>query len=470
MSMRKLTLKVYSICCLIMLFGSGPLLGSHGVFDCDERKLNTINHYLEPCIRAVASNNSDENQKELYTALLNVRDGTVLKDAQHESLLALVSVLPMITKTYEGLDERAALNLANAKYYLANEFPDSQEAQILYQESYYLYSLLSRRTSREDIKKASNKNMNKLLNEEKVRLVTQTQTTQEEVLMPIIEEQVENFTKQLNVIYQGIPNYESLIRAEINKFKEEMLKDLLSVNRGIEEEKALQTNPIPDIELTETHLSSLTHILEQVIYFIHTTPLMKNRHPVLVPVGRSVAWIVKLWEKLPLHELNVEIPPMTHILASGLSKTSPTKNQKLAYKSYLDQLGFGEYGPDHEIFFLDVSETGATFQRIQVLIEELYPELENHTQNIALLYNGDTTNLEQTRVCYMEDFLREPMFAKHSEKQYYCPFPTFYPENWERGLSDFSVPEGALKFEEIMDKWIEKEGYSSNFSMISALF
>lgn len=482
----------------MIFFCAGPLLGSKSVFDCDLVKLNIINNHIESYICRVTSAPSDNSQEELYEELLKVRDGKILENAKHENLLALVTSLPLITTSYDNLDERAALNLANAKYYLANFFPDSQESQIFYQESYYLYSLLARRSFQENIKNASSTNMDRLLNEGKIRLVTQKQTTQSERLLPIVNEICQTTMDTLETMLHGIPDLllsnfegfgitlentdrENLLKKlethnkkflvdERNKFKEETLERALKLNRRELEEEAFLINSVPIIEFTDTHLASLTHLIDKIIYFVHTTPLMKGRIPVLVPVGRSVSWIVKLWGKLPLNELNVDIPAMVHILASGLSNTTPTHNQKIGYKDYLDQLGFGEYESEHEVFLLDVSETGASLQKMQSLIEDLYPGLEKHTQNIALLYDGDTTDLQQTRVCYMDNSLREPMFAKHSEKQYYCPFQTFYPEDWEKGLSYFSPHEGAIKFEKIMDDWVEKAGYLQVFSMMEPLF
>ena len=86
-------------------------------------------------------------------------------------------------------------------------------------------------------------------------------------------------------------------------------------------------------------------------------------------------------------------------------------------------------------------------------MEEFYPNLRGCLQHLAITYDQETTDLPCARQVYMPHSLRNTLFAKHEEKQYYCPDPTFYPHDWDNpdALEGFEVPEGAQQWQVKMD-------------------
>ncbi len=268
----------------------------------------------------------------------------------------------------------------------------------------------------------------------------------------------EMLTKMRGQATENASELRALREQAEEKVIENIVSSMGSFNPGVLEKEQASQRSIPTISFGDYHLEAMTHLLGQLYLTVKETPLLRGRIPVVIPVGRSISWLVKLHEMLdPTLQTGVEFK---HILASGLNGLRPTPSQKIGYKGYLDGLGFeGLEDGQHELLFLDVSESGQTLTTMKSLVEELYSPLLNHTQHLAILYDEETTDLPCARIIRMSDDLRPVMFAKHSEKQYYCPHPTFYPHDWETPeiLDDFVVPKGARDWEGKMQDWLSGE-------------
>jgi|GEM_PF-5817248 len=411
-------------------------------------------------------------QEVFYKRLIKVRNGEVDNDIKKTDIatyMTLVIFLKYITSSQNNLDQRASLNRANALVALAKLSSHTKERNRFYSEAYYLYTILSNRADQSDVTRAATKNAQKLLDAEKIRQrarapLKMASMTEDPELMSIIRAEVNaqfvilekamgTFTGQFFDILQN------QLRQNKEKLIQQTISDLMLKTPRAQEERRAVERVVQNILLQNEHLNEMTHLLGQLYLSVKDTPLLRGRRPVVVPVGRSVSWLVELHKALD-STLRTGIE-FKHILASGLRTLEPTASQKSGYKSYLDGLGFNELEEENtELIFFDVSETGQTLISIKSFIEELYPGLKNHTQHFALLYTERTIDLPCARIGYMPDSLRPIMFSKHNEKQYYCRYPTFYPHDWETPgvIGEFVVPKGALEWGERMNIWTKGEG------------
>lgn len=469
----------------------------------EEAKMRLLETFLD--LKSLRSKESP--QGALYARLLKVRNGKAdhrVKRTDIATYITLMTFFGDIVSPEESLDQRATLNRANALVSLADLASHDMEKRHLYYEAYYLYTLLSNTADRPNIKEAAHNNAQKLLKTEKIitrarKELKKAVMPKSEELIPLVNSAVKSQLDDIEAMRQplldtvlelvlgglqekGIKLTEEM-RSEIRLgMQEESQKedpDLLKLRKreekdlanqvisaigsrtpGMREKEIALTKPVPMIMLKDSHLEAMTHLLGQVYLTVKRTPLLRGRMPVVIPVGRSVSWLVKLHEMLePTCKIDIEF---RHILASGLQNLEPTTPQKLGYKKYLDSLGFDKLEKDNnvELIFLDVAESGQTLMSIKSFVEELYPGLENHTQHFAISYGEQTTDLPCARIGYMPHALRPVMFAKHNEKQHYCPHPPFYPHDWENPemIGEFVVPKGALEWEEKMQTWVKGQG------------
>ncbi len=441
-------------------------------------------------------------QQVLYARLLNVRDGTAdsrVKSTDIATHMTLMIFLKDIVSPEESLDQRAALNRANTMVFLADLASQNEEKRHFYHEAYYLYTLLANTADQPKVQKAASNNAQKLLKRKKIKQRKRVKLEEAcmlkpETLAPIVSSAVgsrfDDLEEMMKPFLAGIPEMvshtfenmgiklgpdmlkkmqeisfeESPVVLSLRKEQEKKVTDQVMLAMSSEtprdrEEKMATLKPVPKILLEDVHLEAMTHLLGQIYLSVKETPLLRGRTPVVVPVGRSVSWLVELHKALD-STLKTGIE-FKHILASGLRTLEPTTSQKAGYKKYLDNLGFDELEESNvELIFLDVSESGQTLISIKNFVEELYPGLRNQTQHFAILYGEETTDLPCARVAYMPHQLRPVMFAKHDEKQYYCLRPTFYPHDWETPevIDDFVIPKGALEWQEMMRDWTQGEG------------
>lgn len=466
--------------------------------------------FLEAFLDLGSLKHEESPQEALYTRLLKVRDGEADDRVEKTDLatyMTLMLFLKDIISPEENLDQRAALNRANTMVALGDRSSFDEEKRHFYHEAYYIYTLLSKIGGQSNIKKTASNNIHKLLKAKKIK--QRERVDLEEAVMPKAEEltpvvssvvatQFDDLELMMQPFIDGMPDMmlgvfqkmgielapemrqeillnikakESERNAELLKLRkreeekitDQIVESISTETPGMYEKKMAQIKSVPTISLRDIHLEAMAHLLGQVYLSVKQTPLLRGRTPVVVPVGRSVSWLLEMHKMLnPTLKTGIEF---RHILASGLRTLEPTISQKAGYKKYLDSLGFDELEKGNvELIFLDVSESGQTLISIKAFVEELYPGLENHTQHFAILYGDETTDLPCARVGYMSHILRPVMFAKHSEKQYYCPHPTFYPQDWETPevLDEFVVPKGALEWQEIMQDWARgKEAVAS---------
>ncbi|HBN23113.1 MAG TPA: hypothetical protein DD412_07735, partial [Holosporales bacterium] len=426
----------------------------------------------------------------------------------------LMVFLRDIISPEESLDQRAIFNKANAIVALADLSSCDEEKRYFYHEAYYIYTLLSKMADQPSVQKAASNNVRKLLKTKKIKqreraVLEKAVMPKSEELTPIVSSFVEShfgdIESRMQPFLDGVPEmvlgffqqmgiefteemraetlskmkesktreYPELLRLrkkEEEKMTDQIVHSMSTRTPGMQEKKIAITKPVPKILLKDIHLEAMAHLLGQVYLSVKQTPLLRGRTPVVIPVGRSVSWLVELHKMLD-STLKTGIE-FRHILASGLRNLEPTTPQKIGYKSYLGGLGFEELEKSKvELIFLDVSETGQTLISIKAFVEELFPGLENHTQHFAILYGEETTDLPCARIAYMPNGLRPIMFAKHNEKQHYCPHPTFYPHDWETPevIGEFRVPKGALEWEERMKIWAKGEGAAASCRKIQAV-
>jgi len=457
---------------------------------------------LEKALDLESLKDESSPQQVLYARLLNVRDGTAdgrVKSTDIATYMTLMIFLQDIVSPEESLDQRAALNRANAMVALADLASQNEEKRHFYHEAYYLYTLLSNTADQPKVQKAASHNAQKLLKSKKIKQrervkLEEAGMLKPETLAPIVssavKSQFDSLEEMMNPFLAGIPEMVSHTFQSMGvKLTPDMLKKmqgmsleehpgLLSLRKEHEkkvtdqvmsvmssetprdrEEQMATLKSVPKILLEDVHLEAMSHLLGQVYLSVKETPLLRGRTAMVVPVGRSVSWLVELHKALDSTlKTGIEFKP---ILASGLRTLEPTTSQKVGYKKYLDSRGFDELEEGNvELIFLDVSESGQTLISIKNFVEELYPGLRNKTQHFAILYGEETTDLPCARVTYMPHRLRPVMFAKHDEKQYYCLRPTFYPHDWETPevIDDFVIPKGALEWQEMMRDWAQGEG------------
>tara|TARA_A100000171_G_C2136375_1_gene150579 strand:+ start:312 stop:1868 length:1557 start_codon:yes stop_codon:yes gene_type:complete len=438
------------------------------------------------------SEEADAATQEAYFAKLrDLRDGKVpgIHTDDFVSLFLLSSELRALKTPENHLNERAALNLANTLVRIAKHLKGPR-ASNMYQEAYCLYTLLQKRAHHAGVVKAATNNAGKLIVDNQI-----TQADQRELVPAVktVPEAIarETTEKHFDQLEEQFAPLESILRQTVirafedrgiqftPKMRQVMMKEARSVARRpdllaikeraiddtvgkiasiplpspaeMEKEEAAK-KPVAEIHVSDETFFDLYRLLKTVYNLSKQTLTLDGRKPLIVPLGRSVAWLVKLHEKL-----NPSDVQFAHILGSGLRNYAPLPEQIAAYKAYLDSLGFAEFVTNRELIFLDTAETGQSLITIQNLFEQMYPETVGHIQRIALMYSRTTIDLPQTRNCYLSPLLMELLFAKHSDRAGFSPYDVFYPQDWEKGdpMTRFEVPDGAQRIDAQLQAWVD---------------
>ncbi len=459
-----------------------------------------------------------KDQDKLFVRLKLIRDGNAVKGIggkDKTALLVQYIYLTKITSRKEDLDQRAALTLANATVALVenNHVPPLQHSKFL-QDAFYLYSLLAERGN-DIIKHAATNNRDRLLLNKQFQDQKQPNTLRQ--VRPVTA--VEMLKIEYDKILEGLSLatnrvFDAAKKTSIN-IGQAMAKDLLAnsdeqvsqddidryvaqinglvIEKGTDgakqiilqnhqqqaltiaqfvvassmqgremitlreaEESQAAGKVVPTIPVPDSVWDAMFNLLAQIYILKIETPLLGEKVPLIVPIGRSVSWLFEMHELIePELQTGIE---MRHILASGLSKYEPTPDQKEGYKRYLSSKGFDDLD-NREIILLDVCDTGQTLRAMKDLLPELFPELAGRIQSISILYEGTTSSVPCTRVVRMNDPLKGIIFAKHAANRFYNPHPMFFPDEWVNGgpSEDFKVDPRATLWRKKLKTWTESE-------------
>ena len=326
-----------------------------------------------------------------------------------------------------------------------------------YQEAYCLFTLLAERATLDNVRKASLKNTKKLLKNGRItpakspfaKSVLASNIITKEIARDVVEEDVKRIESENKKSFNPKAR-QDYIDVLINMIIGKEIPSPISVER----EKAASM-PSVSLSVTNKTFDQLNTLLQNVYNALKKTTILDDRQIVLVPIGRSVGWLIKLHEKLEQKQSSGIT--YRHILGSGLYKYLPTKRQKTAYKSYLDLLGFNSLATSSEFVFLDIADTGTSLKAFQNLVEELYPEAKNHTQLIAIMDSWSTISLSKARILHLPLYLRKFLVSKHLNYEKFSPFSIFYPHDWPKGdpMKTFNVPEEAQEIDQRLQKWVD---------------
>lgn len=412
---------------------------------------------------------------ELYKKGITLRNGKVngLEDVTVERLIFQYICFKNVRILEENLHLRAMHNQASTIYMLGDELKKLPNAKdynkqilpIVYQEAWYLFSLAGFAESKNNLKKLREENLIDFVIENPELEKKFGKTSYTETLKNILKQQEEkiigNLRRELQEETGALPGkmaakfFEEDIRSNLEKINAEILSEPYHLTLESSGEKEI--HDVKPIVFNHETFSDLARLFNQLIVNVKTTPqlLPEEPKPVTVFIGRSISWLSVMQQYLE-DQLPKDMQ-FQHALISGLRREPLSSEEKENYKKYLDSLGFDTLDKSTPLLITDVAETGTSLQRYgEDILKPLYGF--TNIQYLAMMFPGQTIDLERARVIYVTDRLAHIMFAKHQTNAIYCPFSPFYPSQWSQWeiyTQVFRPHLEALKLKNQLEEWLE---------------
>jgi hypothetical protein len=416
---------------------------------------------------------------ELFKKGIALRNGKVngLEDVTVERLIFQYICFKNVRIFEENLHLRAMHNQASTIYMLGDELKKLPNAKdynkqilpIVYQEAWYLFSLVDFAESKNNLKKLRKENLIDFVigNPELEKKFGKSSCT--ETLKNVLKQQEEKIIGNLRELQQETNTlagkmvakiFEEELRSNLEKTKAEILSEPYHLILERTEEKEPTEKETPDVKpivFNHETFSDLARLFNQLIVNVKTTPPFSSEEPkpVTVFIGRSISWLSVMQQYLE-DQLPKDMQ-FKHALISGLRREPLSSTEKENYKEYLDSLGFDTLDKSTPLLITDVVETGTSLQRYgEDILKPLYGF--TNIQYLAMMFPWQTIDLERARVIYVTDRLARIMFAKHQTNTIYCPFSPLYPSQWSQWeiyTQSFRPHLEALKLKNQLEEWLE---------------